>query len=177
MKNYFWVFLLILIGGGSSNAVAAIPVGECVRVVDTVVCNMGYRAFNLKTFNDSWPQGTATLGELGLIFGASQRILNEEELAIINDTNVIQLPPPDLVEWVVHKHHPTAVKRPSYKFISGNLIEHKTLYATIGEPCGALAIPTTRTLQYRYLWKTDADGMTPYQDELGNHLVAICVQI
>jgi hypothetical protein len=105
MKRLFLIMLLV-IGCWSSNAVA-VNVGSCVRDGDSVVCNLGCRAFSMAKFNEMWPQGVFTLGELGVIAASSQRDLTAEEVALCTGEAV---PVP---MWRVAKNS-TSTTRPYY---------------------------------------------------------------
>ena len=87
MKKLFLILLLSVL----APSAYAVEVGSCVREGDSIVCNLGCRAFSMAKFNEMWPQGIFTLGDLGVIAASSQRDLTAQELALCTG-EVIPLP-------------------------------------------------------------------------------------
>jgi len=141
---------LVLIG--SAQVATALEIGKGVRDGPTIVCNIGCRAFNMDTFDNSWPQGISTLGYLGMQAIGSARHLTPAELELC--TGVVA--PIQLWKVAVNGAYPDRPAKLISADADGNVIlvaAPKTIRYTIGEPCDN-SIPTfTKTSSGGKEWR------------------------
>ena len=142
----------VLIALGAPQVATALEIGNCARVGPSIVCNIGCRAFNMDTFDNSWPQGISTFGYLGMAAIGSGRPLTPAELELC--TGVVA--PIPLWRVAVNGAYPDRPAKLISADVGGDVIlvaAPKTIRYTIGEPCDN-SIPTfTKTSSGGKEWR------------------------
>jgi len=146
MKTYISYLLLILIGLVVPFTSVASNTGKVVRDGPIVVIKSGCFAFNLESLSQRLPQGETTLEGLALTLLSSLRELTPTEKALCDGTQ------PPVKGWFVASNG-SRLSRPvsRYDVLTGLLVKHNTLRATIGEPCQDAIPGQSGKRQYRKL--------------------------